>query len=121
MDATTLYIDQNSVDLIWMDDDGEVRSLASDSNLADFAWETDGEVFRMTPVPSLFLWLKISTHVRSQTGEYLDGNRNGIGGEITDDYLESFDPDHLPTCYTRDDIPDPCMELGDIPNLSQGR
>ena len=110
MNPATLQMNQASIDLIWLDDDGEVRSLASDTNLANYTWDTSGELFMMAPVPQGLFWIKVAAEVRSNTGVPLDGNANGIPGESEDDFLLFVNTESLNTCFTREDIPVPCVD-----------
>jgi hypothetical protein len=116
MDAETLTIGHNSVDYFWEEDD-ELHSICSDLNLADFVWAAGGHIFMVASVDILVSpgWLRISGDARSTDGEFLDGNGNGIPGEPDDDYLVELKVSDLETCYSRDDIPAPCVSENDVP------
>jgi hypothetical protein len=114
IDGETLTIAQQSFDVLW-EDDNDIVSIASDLNLADFTWATDGHLFMLAPISFLSAgWVKITGDIRGLSGAYLDGNRNGILGEADDDFVEEVIFSSLPTCYARDDIPDPCLADDEI-------
>jgi hypothetical protein len=116
MDSSTLSMALGSVDVLWSED-GELHSIAMDLNLASFVWEADEFVFRVAPVDfGGQLWVKVSGNVRGESGAYLDGNGNGVPGEVDDDFLEEITLSDLETCHTREDIPDPCVRFEDLPD-----
>jgi hypothetical protein len=116
MDPGTLLLGHGSVDLLWTDEDGALVSLAATANLGNFAWDTVDERFRLAPLELLGpVWLKVSAAVESEHGVALDGDGDGLGGSPEDDVVLSFDPGALPTCSTRPDIPDPCVDPRDVP------
>lgn len=116
MDASTLTIGHNSVDYFWEEED-DLHSICSDLNLADFVWAAGEYIFMVASIDILVSpgWLRISGDARSTDGEFLDGNGNGIPGEPDDDYLVELKVSDLETCYSRDDIPDPCVSENDVP------
>ncbi len=120
MYAATLYVSQQSVDLIWQDG-GLLRSLAADQNLAAYAWDTAEHLFLLAPFearPSM--WLKISSSVKGVNGVRLDGDGDGIGGTAWDDHVEEISwPVQIPVCFSRSDIPQPCIASEHIPDFQQ--
>jgi hypothetical protein len=119
MDSETLFVGQTSVDLLW-EENGEIRSLAADTNIASYIWETRGTLFLLAPIdfPEVQFssyWIKIAGRVQSDEGTPLDGDGNGRPGETSDDYVWEFIPYVLETCYTREDIPHPCIREQEIP------
>ena len=119
MDPETLFVGQTSVDLLW-EENGEIRSLAADTNIASYLWETRGTLFLLAPMDFQdeqfgAYWIKVTTRVRSSDGTALDGDMDGRPGEISDDYIWEFHPYTLQTCYTREDIPHPCISEQEIP------
>jgi len=113
MDPETLWLSQLSVDLLWEEDD-ELHSIASDLNLTDFAWETDGYLFLFAPVDwSGTVWVKVDRGVRGLSGGPLDGNGNGVPDE-DDDYVSEVNLLTLPVCFGREDIPAPCIDQNDV-------
>jgi hypothetical protein len=139
MDSTYLSINQKSVDIIWEKED-ELHSIASDLNLADFVWKTEGELFLISPYSVLEErwtkeahdtlgissalgiegvlrvqghWIKIARDVRGKSGILLDGNENGIAGENDDAFVARI-AGSFPICYSRKDIPDPCVSGDEI-------
>ncbi len=120
MDADTLYVGAQSVDVLW-EEQGELVSLAMDHNLAAFSWMASDRLFQLAPFdPPGDVWIKISGDVRGSDGEPLDGDGDGVAGPGpgADDYLVRVNADALPACFTRADIPRPCMMLEDIPTLT---
>lgn len=119
MDPETLFVGQTSVDLLWKEN-GEIRSLAADTNIASYLWETRGTLFLLAPmdfedVQLAACWIKVTVRVQSDEGTALDGDMDGRPGEISDDYIWEFYPYMLETCFTREDIPHPCIRDQEIP------
>jgi len=50
------------------------------------------------------LWVKVWADVRA------------LGGQPHDDYFSEVAALSLPVCYTRSDIPMPCVDEHDVPN-----
>ncbi|MBT3222534.1 MAG: hypothetical protein HN348_25960 [Proteobacteria bacterium] len=121
MDQNTMNLSQISVDVLWQDKD--LHSVASDLNLADFVWETRGNLFMFAPVTILggAVWVKVAGEVQGLSGGTLDGNRNGSPGEAEDDYLsEPVLLGQLPACFSRDDVPTPCINETDVLDRDTG-
>ena len=120
MDPDSLSLSQVSVDVLW--NDKELHSIAADLNLADFVWETRGNLFMVAPVSSFgMVWVKVAGEVQGLSGGLLDGNGNGLPGEPADAFLSEvlFMPD-LPACSARDDVPAPCINETDIQTWDTG-
>jgi hypothetical protein len=118
MDPATLRLGPGSVDLLWTDADGAVISLAETVNLANLAWDTIDELFRLAPLDRDGpLWLTVAAAVESERGAPLDDAGDGSGGGVEDDVVVRFFPEDLPTCATRSDIPDPCVDPTTVPDL----
>lgn len=114
MDPDTLSIDHTSFD-VWWETGGDLESIATDLNLADFAWQTDGELFRVAPLdlPGAVL-VVLSGDVRAATGVPLDGDRDGVPGEADDDFFDLVEFGQLPECFTREDVPAPCVRPEEV-------
>ncbi|MDD5305811.1 MAG: hypothetical protein PHU25_00680 [Deltaproteobacteria bacterium] len=116
MDPATLSLASDSVDVLW-EKDGDLHSIASELNLADFAWKTDGFLFfaaSMTPFDEA--WIKVDRSVSGESGGLLDGDKDGVPGEAGDDFVQQVSYSTLPSCFTRADIPAPCVteDTGDL-------
>jgi len=119
MDPESLYLSQSSVDLLW-EADNDLHSMAADLNLADFTWQTDDDLFMFGPVDAEWFqsgWLVVSGEAQSKAGALLDGNADGVPGDVDDDYVTPVSLSHLPICYAREDIPMPCIAVNDVPHL----
>ena len=122
MDPDTLYLGHDSVDLIW-EEDGELRSAATHHNLAGYVWETRGDLFALAPISfaddSGFgsLTVMVAADVLGESGVPLDGDGDRRPGEVDDDYFQDVTTTLLPECFTREDIPDPCVHERDVPDL----
>jgi len=109
MDPSSLEIGHDSVDVLWEEGD-DLHSIAADMNLADYVWATDGMLFKMAPFDfPTEGWVKVSASARGATGAPLDGNGNGLPGEVDDDFVAEFSLGTIDTCCARVDIPMPCV------------
>ncbi len=114
MDNESLRIDPESVDLLW-EEDGELHSISADLNLSGFVSEAQERLFMFAPITwGGMAWIKVSRHVRGRSGVYLDGDEDHIPGEVGDDYLVELDLGLLSECYTRGDVPAPCVHQEDV-------
>lgn len=114
MDGTTLDLGPGSVD-VWWDAGDDLESIASDLNLADFAWETREDLFLVAPIQiSGPILVVVAGEVLAATGSPLDGDRDGIPGEIEDDFFDVVEFADLPECFTREDVPAPCARFEDV-------
>jgi hypothetical protein len=119
MDETDLFLGHASVDIFWQDDDA-LKSVVGDLNLADFVTQTDERLFMVAPVDFLDnAWVKVSGMVVGESGETLDGDGDGASNGAGDDFLEPVQLNHLPECFTREDIPAPCVAEDDVPVVPQ--
>lgn len=118
MRGSSLFVSQQSVDLVWQEG-VELRSLAADVNLAGYVWDTADHLFLLAPYDFRHpVWLKIAASVGGSNGESLDSDGDTIGGTATDDYvMEIPSPESLALCFTRVDIPQPCIEEHLIPEF----
>ncbi|MBT3221344.1 MAG: hypothetical protein HN348_19855 [Proteobacteria bacterium] len=67
------------------------------------------------------MWVKVAGEVRGLSGGTLDGNGNGSPGEAEDDYLsEPLLLGQLPACFSRDDVPAPCINETDVLDRDTG-
>ena len=123
MDAESLSISQNSIDLLFEENNAfeegkELRSIAADMNLADFVLEAEDDHLRFGPIPEIESgWLKVSRDVTAMTGVTLDGNGDAQPGQVDDDFVEAVNLLGLPECYTRGDIPQPCVTFSELPDF----
>ena len=116
MNREDLFLGRASVDLFWQDDD-ELKSVVGDLNLADFAVQVDERLFMVAPVDFLDgAWVKVSGMVAAASGETLDGDGDGEPNGAGDDFLAAVQMSLLPVCYTREDIPAPCVAEEEIPD-----
>jgi len=118
MDPSSLEIGHDSVDVLWEEGD-DLHSIAADMNLADYVWDTEGLLFKMAPFdfPDAG-WVKVSASARGETGTPLDGNGNGLPGEVDDDFVAEFSMSDIDTCCARADIPMPCVAC--VPEEDEG-
>ncbi|MFH2008942.1 MAG: hypothetical protein ABI333_20300 [bacterium] len=124
MDPASLFIGQTSLDVLW-EEDGALRSIAADHNLAGYAWEAADLLFMMAPIDFADalgdVWVKVAADVRGASGVLLDGDADGTAGQSHDDYFAQIDTLALPTCFTRSDIPMPCVHQDEVPDNSDWR
>ncbi len=122
MDPDSLHLGHDSVDVLW-DQDGELQSIASSHNLADYVWETKENLFLLTSIYFADaegfgkVWVMVAGSARGVSGVALDGDGDWISGEVGDDFFEEVSTPYLPWCFTREDIPDPCVRENQVPNF----
>lgn len=101
MDEESLVLAHGAVDLLF-ETGGERRSVVSDLNLADFAWQADGRIFSVAPITDKPFTLVLGPGVRALAGGAFDGT-----------FAHRVWPGLLETCHTRIDYPDPCISPAD--------
>ena len=117
MDPATLQLGHGAVDLVF-EDEGVSYTVASDMNLADFMWSTEGRVFSVAPVSDLPVHVLLGPDVRGASGEPLDvdGDRQPDPGET---FVHPLYPTLLPLCWTRADYPAPCVREDEAETIMQ--
>ena len=114
MDSEDLFLGHESVDIFWQDDT-ELKSVVGDLNLAGFITQVDERLFMVAPADFLdTAWVKVSGLVEGEGGVPLDGDGDGEADGAGDDFLEEILLSDLPECFTREDIPAPCVAEEDL-------
>jgi len=117
MSSESLTLSPQAVDVIWQEG-GALKSLTADRNLAGYQWATDGTLFMLAPFDFVDpAWVTVSSRVQGSNGVRLDGNGDCASGTPEDTVVREVSLEQLPVCYAREDIPDPCQRLEDIPEL----
>jgi hypothetical protein len=117
MSSESLALSPQAVDVVWQEE-GELKSLTADRNLAGYQWATDGPLFLLAPFDFVDpAWVTVSSQVQGSNGVRLDGNGDCVPGTPEDTVVREVSLEQLPVCYAREDIPDPCQRLEDIPDL----
>lgn len=107
MDPNTLNLGHGMVDMVFQQD-GQLVTVATDLNLADFVWEGQGHTFVMAPITDRPFDLIIGPEVFGLTGAPPDIDGDGLPdpGQI---FVHPVVPELLETCHVRPDFPDPCI------------
>lgn len=105
MAPATLGLAHGSVDLRLQGG----SSVVATHNLSGYAWDTQGSVFRVGPLPEDASALILGSTVRSATGAALDVDGDGAPEAPARGTAIPFYPPGLPECFTREDHPEPCL------------
>lgn len=107
MDPDSLFLGYESVNMLF-EEDGQSRSVVKDLNVGDFAWDTEGVMFQVTPISEIPFDLVLGPAVRAMSGEPLDSDGDGLSDPETN-FVHHVYPTNLPICHTRPDYADPCI------------